>query len=86
MGREAKRISGRGRYASATVVRISHMITKCQLAKPSIMIFVSHVTKWLFQQKYTSGTTHYQHSARAVDKLPAPSIGDSGDDDDDALI
>ena len=25
-------------------------------------------------------------SARVVDTLPAPSIGDSGDDDDDALI
>ena len=25
-------------------------------------------------------------SARVVDKLPAPSIDDSGDDDDDALI
>ena len=57
---KAIRISGRGRILLQQLYS-TLMITRYQLAKQSIMIFVSYVTKWLFRQKYMSGTTHYQH-------------------------
>ena len=67
----------------------THMITKYQLAKPSIVIFVSYT--FICNQMVIPAEVHEWYntlptSARAVDTPPAPSIDDSGDDGDDALI
>ena len=82
---KAIRISGRCRYSSPAVVQqaYDYRIPSSQAKYHNDrklcnqMVIPVQVHEW-----YNTLPT----SARVVDKLPAPSIDDSGDDDDDALI
>ena len=77
-------ISGRGRYSSAAVVQPAYD-NRIPISQAKY-----HDLRKLCNQMVIPVEVHELYntlptSARVVDKLPAPSIDDSGDDDDDAL-